>query len=116
NVQGMKWVWPGDVVPQSGMIADAWNFNIIRVNCRMYDSFWNGQNVSANAPYQTIESMQAIVDAFTPLKVVVMFEFHDRTGSYYTNNNLEDLKNSWREICDRWGDNPYVWFNIMNVP
>lgn len=116
NVQGMKWVWPGDVVPQASLIADAWKFNIVRVNCRIWDGYWNGQNVSANATYQTIESMQAIVDAFTPLKVVVMFEFHDRTGSYYENNDLEELKEYWRQICTRWGNNPYVWFNIMNEP
>jgi mannan endo-1,4-beta-mannosidase len=116
NVQGMKWVWPGNIVPQADLIINAWKFNIIRVNCRLYDGFWNGQNVSINAHYQTIESMQAIVDAFTPHKVVVKFEFHDRTGSYYAGNDLEDLKDAFREMSDRWGDNPYVWFNIMNEP
>jgi mannan endo-1,4-beta-mannosidase len=116
NVQGMKWVWPGNVVPQADVLINAWKFNIIRVNCRMYDSFWNGQNVSVNAHYQTVESMQAIVDAFTPHKVVVMFEFHDRTGSYYSGNDLEDLKDAFRDMCDLWKDNPYVWFNIMNEP
>jgi mannan endo-1,4-beta-mannosidase len=116
NVQGMKWVWPGNIVPQADLIADAWNFNIIRVNCRMEDAFWNGQNVSVNAHYQTIESMAAIVDAFTPRKVVVMFEFHDRTGSYYSGEQLEDLKDAHRQMATLWKDNPYVWFNIMNEP
>ena len=116
NVQGMKWVWPGDIVPQADQIINAWNFNFVRVNCRLYDGYWQGQNVSANAAYQTIASMQAIVDAFTPHKVVVNFEFHDRTGSYYTGEDLEDLKDAYREMSDRWGDNPYVWFNIMNEP
>jgi mannan endo-1,4-beta-mannosidase len=116
NVQGMKYGWPGNVVPQADLIINAWNFNIVRVNCRLYDHYWNGQNVSIGSHYQTIESMQAIVDAFTPHKVVVKFEFHDRTGSYYTGNDLEDLKDAFREMSDRWGDNPYVWFNIMNEP
>ena len=116
NVQGMKYGWPGDVVPQADLIINAWNFNFIRVGCRLYDHYWNGQNVSDNSHYQTIESMQAIVDAFTPHKVVVKFEFHDRTGNYYTGSELEDLKDAFREMSDRWGDNPYVWFNIMNEP
>ncbi len=116
NVQGMKWVWPGDIVPQADKIIDAWNFNILRVNCKLYDGYWQGQNVSINAAYQTIESMQAIVDAFTPQKVVVMFEFHDFTGGYYTGDALDDLKDAYRKMADLWGDNPYVWFNIMNEP
>jgi mannan endo-1,4-beta-mannosidase len=116
NVQGMKWVWPGDIVPQADHIINAWNFNILRVNCKLYDGYWEGQNVSINAAYQTIESMQAIVNTFTPHKVVVMFEFHDFTGGYYTSDALDDLKDAYREMADLWGDNPYVWFNIMNEP
>jgi len=116
NVQGMKWVWPGDPATQADLIANAWKFNIVRVNCKLEDGFWNGQNVSANAPYQTLESMETLVEAFTSQKVVVMLDFHDRTGSYYSGNDLENLKEAWREVCDRWGNNPYVWFNIMNEP
>jgi mannan endo-1,4-beta-mannosidase len=116
NVQGMKYGWPGDIVPQADKITDGWKFNILRVNCRLYDHYWDGQNVSVNSHYQTIESMEAIVDAFTPHNIVVMFEFHDRTGSYYSGNDLEDLKDAFRDMCDLWSDNPYVWFNIMNEP
>lgn len=116
NVSGMKWGWPGNPVNHVTKIVDDWGFNMVRVNCRMYDFFWNEQNVSANSPFQTILDMQPIVDAFTSRNVVVMFEFHDATGSYYEGDPLYDLMDAWRDIIAYYGDNPYVWFNIMNEP
>ncbi len=116
NVSGMKWGWPGNPANQVTKIVDDWGFNMIRVNCRLYDYYWNGQNVSANSPFQTILDMQPIVDAFTSRNVVVMFEFHDQTGSYYKDDKLYDLMDAWRDVIDLYGDNPYVWYNIMNEP
>lgn len=116
NVSGMKWVWPGNPVPHAAAIADHWGFNLIRVNCRLVDAYWNGENVSQNSPFQTILSMKPIVDEFTARNVVVMFEFHDKTGSYYLGSDLEMLKNAWRDVMRLYGNNPYVWFNIMNEP
>jgi mannan endo-1,4-beta-mannosidase len=116
NVSGMKWGWPGNPVSHVNKIVDDWGFNLIRVNCRMYDYYWDGKNVSANSPFQTISDMQIIVEAFTTRNVVVMFEFHDATGSYYEGDRLYDLMDAWRDIIALYGDNPYVWYNIMNEP
>lgn len=116
NVQGMKWVWPGDILDHLDLVTKAWKFNTVRVNCKLYDGYWNGENVSVNAAYQTIEEMTALVDSFTKRKVVVMLDMHDKTGGFYEGSDLEDMKDAWREICDRFGENTYVWFNIMNEP
>lgn len=108
NVSGMKWGWPGNPASHVNKIVDVWGFNMVRVNCRMYDYYWNGKNVSANSPFQTILDMQPIVEAFTSRNVVVMFEFHDATGSYYKGDRLFDLMDAWRDIIAYYGDNPYV--------
>ena len=116
NVQGMRFGWPDDVALEAGAIASTWGFNAVRVNCFLGTAYWDGQPVSQNSHYQTIASMDALVQAFTSRGVVVIFEWHDRTGGYFEGAALEELKQAMRTLCDRHGSNPYVWYNVMNEP
>ena len=116
NIHGMKYGWDGDVGKHVDLIVKHWRFNCVRINCRLTDKMWQGQNVSRNSAYQTLEQLDRLITAFTDRKVVAIIEWHDRTGKYYEGDLLEDLKTAHRALCDRYGQNPYVWFNVMNEP
>lgn len=114
NINGPNWVWPDDMTQDVHLknIVDCWKFNLVRVNSLLYVT---------NKPYpqfQDNNDTDKLVNAFTRRGVVVMFEAHDKTGSYYTSDDgsLQDLKNCYRELAKKYKNNPYVWFDVMNEP
>lgn len=93
-------------------IKNAWRFNTVRVYTRLAGD-------AANYPADAF--MDRYVNAYTlsAPKVVVVFECHDFSGSYYrdtTSPSKADLLAFWRRAANRYKGNPYVWFNIMNEP
>jgi len=116
NVQGMRYGWSGNIVNDVNAIVDVWGMNTIRVNCAIGTMYWQGTDVSVFSYYQTIPEMDAIVNAFTARGVVVMFEWHDKTGDYFEGQDLVNLKNSFTQLANRHKNNPFVWYNVMNEP
>jgi len=107
NVNGPHWPWNRATLQDIDLITNVWNFNTIRVNCfPSLAHIFPNNNVN----------LDQIVSAFTSRKVVVQIENHDFTGKYPNAAELEILKNWWVDLANRFKNNSYVWFNIMNEP
>lgn len=88
-----------------------WGFNTVRVPNYLLGSY--NQPAPADDNYATNHN---IVNAFTSQGAVVIFDAHDRIGSYYEGEDFETLKAYWRDMAREFADNPYVWFNLSNEP
>ena len=106
NVNGPKWPWDRPTIPDAGLIADVWKCNIVRVNCWPEFVVNNLNNLD----------LDGIVNAFTAKKVVVMLEDHHFTGRYPTPAELTTATNWWVTQANKYKNNAYVWFNLMNEP
>jgi hypothetical protein len=107
NVNGPYWPWSRPTAPDADLIAGAWKFNTVRVNCF--------PSLRGTFP-QNNPNLDEIVNALTGRKVVVQLENHDFTGKYPADAQLDDLKAWWVDLANRFKNNPYVWFNVMNEP
>lgn len=110
NVSGMNWVWSRPTVPDADLIVDCWAFNLVRVNSFLFTDEQPWPQVNVN------NDLDAIVNTFTQRGIVVVFEAHDRIGSYYQGEDLAALVNWYIDLANRYKDNPYVWFDVMNEP
>ncbi len=114
NVHGYNTPWPVDTLNEIDLIADVWKFNSVRLYARINPDYNNG-----NGNQKDMNYFHALIDEFTARKVVVMIEVHDQTGKYFTEDtvpSLQDLKTFYQGLAQRYKDNTYVWFNIMNEP
>jgi len=123
NVNGPGWCWSRDTLKDLELLIDVWKFNSIRL-CAC--TVWGDRAAENN------KDLDAIIKGFTERRIVVMLELHDYTGNwpplendggYITTDSdheiirpLRDLKAWWGDKAERFKDNPYVWFNIMNEP
>jgi hypothetical protein len=107
--------WAGhDSTPDASLIADAWGFNLVRVNCLPMTAPVN--------PGAGID-MDAMVKAFTTDRIaagkqplVVMIEPHESTDRYFEGAELQNVTAWFRDLGNKYRDNPYVWFNVGNEP
>jgi mannan endo-1,4-beta-mannosidase len=114
NVGGPTYSWDRKTSQDLEWIKDVWNFNCIRTNSYVIRSENKG-----GWPLYPGESLEKIVDTYTPHGIVVMHEAHDFTVELFnqaTDAEFEKLKEYWRGVATKFKDNPYVWFNIMNEP
>ena len=121
NVNGPGWAFSRDTLQDIDLIADVWKFNAVRLCAATRWDTW-----AANHN----KDLDALVKAFTQKRIVVMLELHDYTGIWppleddkgYTTPQgdiirpIGDLKKWWVDKAERFKDNPYVWYNIMNEP
>lgn len=110
NVNGQNWVWERPTMWDVDSIANCWNFNLVRVNSFLFTGQVRWQQYTAN------NNFDEIVNAFTSRGIVVVFEAHDRIGSYYQGGDLDVLVNWFTDLANRYKNNPYVWFDVMNEP
>ena len=110
NVNGYNWVWDRSTTGDAASMDNCWNFNLVRVNSFLFSGRIQWQQYSAN------NNLDAIVNAFTSRGIVVMFEAHDHIGSYYQGSDLDTLVTWFTDLANRYRNNPYVWFDIMNEP
>jgi len=73
---------------------NTWGFNTIRVPNYLLNTY--DQPHPESDEYLT---SHRIVDAYTSQGTVVMFDAHDRIGSYYEDADLEVLKDYWRDMA-----------------
>ena len=107
NINGPDYGWPGNTPSYVNLVADCWNFNTVRVNVRLL-----GGKIS----YEENGTIEEIIDTYTGRGLVTMVEAHDHTGSYYEGEDLEILKDYYRDLATKYKNNSYVWFNVMNEP
>lgn len=110
NVSGYNWVWTRKTVNDVDLIANCWNFNLVRVNSFLF----TGQ--VPYTQYDVNNNLDEIVNAFTERGIIVVFEAHDRIGSYYEGDDLTTLVAWFTDLANRYKNNPYVWFDVMNEP
>ncbi len=110
NVNGYNWVWPRSTVNDAHLIVDCWNFNLVRVNSFLF------MGESKYPQFTTNNDLDAIVKTYTQRGIVVVFEGHDRIGSYYSGDDLTTLVAWFTDLAHKYKDNPYVWFDVMNEP
>ncbi|REE85139.1 fibronectin type III domain protein [Paenibacillus taihuensis] len=117
-MNGPRWPWLRDTIQDADLITNVWKFNTVRVNMFPKMENWN---IAGNM------DLDAIVATFTSRHVVTMIEDHDFTGSYpaaagITNSDgsysmsLAEISAYWVDLANKYKDNPYVWFNLMNEP
>jgi hypothetical protein len=110
NVNGYNWVWQRKTVADVDLITNCWKFNLVRVNSFLF---------VGDVPYPQFtdnNNLDEIVNTFTQRGIVVVFEGHDRIGRYYRDNDLKTLVDWFTDLANRYKDNPYVWFDVMNEP
>jgi mannan endo-1,4-beta-mannosidase len=110
NVNGQNWVWNRSTVNDAALIDDCWNFNLVRVNNFLFTGRVEWPQYTDN------NDLDAIVQAYTSRGIVVMFEAHDETGWYYEGADLNSLVSWYTTLAQRYRNNPYVWFDVMNEP
>ena len=88
-----------------------WGFNTIRV-----PNYLLGGYEQPHPELDDYMTNHRIVDAYTSQGTVVIFDAHDRIGSYYEEEDWEILKDYWRDMAQEFKDNPNVWFNLHNEP
>ncbi|MBI1280684.1 MAG: cellulase family glycosylhydrolase [Anaerolineaceae bacterium] len=110
NVNGYNWVWTRSTVNDVHLIADCWAFNLVRVNSFLF------MGESKYPQYTNNNDLDAIVKTYTQRGIVVVFEGHDRIGSYYQGDDLTALVAWFTDLARKYKDNPYVWFDVANEP
>jgi hypothetical protein len=108
NINGPGYGWPGKTPDQVDNIK-RWGFNSIRLNVRQL-GLDNKQTYAENG------TIDAIVEKFTSQRIVVMIEPHERTGKWYSSDELNKLVNWHKGLASKYKDNPYVWLNVSNEP
>ena len=115
NVMAYNAAWPVTALEDLELFK-LWNFNFARLYTRLDDNYVTGGGPGHN---KDLNYLHRIIEAYTAEGIVVMIEVHDFTGSYYTDvttPSLTDLANFHASLAERFIDNPYVWFNVMNEP
>jgi len=110
NVNGYNWVWTRNTVNDAHLIVDCWAFNLVRVNSFLF------MGESKYPQYTNNNDLDAIVKTYTERGIVVVFEGHDRIGSYYVGDDLTTLVAWFTDLARKYKDNPYVWFDVANEP
>lgn len=90
NINGPKFGWPGNTAGYVSLVADCWKFNAARVNVNLFDG---------KISYRENGAIEQIIDTYTYRKIVTIIAAHDRTGSYYQENELEALKTYYYRLA-----------------
>ena len=123
NVNGPGWAFSRDTLQDISLITDVWKFNTVRVCAAMGWKRAESHN----------KDLDSIIKAFTDKGIVTILEVHDYTGVYPPDTPNEQYKMDgsfvvkrlpsktelikwWIDKANRFKDNSYVWFNIMNEP
>lgn len=111
NLNGSEWGWNAQTAPIAELVAKTWKLNTIRLNC-----YVPGVRPSKYPSYQDNNDEKTIIESYTRLSLVVILEAHNWTGVYPTDEELPSLIAWHVERAQKYKDNPYVWFNVMNEP
>lgn len=106
NINGIRWIWPGIMTRAEHLlkIVNGFKFNAVRVP------------VSFKASEFDDNTVEDIVAEYTSRGIVVIFDAHDKGGSYYEGTELDTVKDFFRDLATTYKNNPYVWINVQNEP
>ncbi|WP_375754406.1 glycoside hydrolase family 5 protein [Corallococcus exercitus] len=100
--------------------AAKWGWNLVRINGAQlahpeYNTFGL---VSGDKSKPNFDKIDRIVQAFTAKKIVVMLEFHDKvwSGGKTDATKLAQTRDAWAALAQKYKNNTYVWFNLLNEP
>lgn len=110
NISGYNSVWSRKSIRDIELIDQCWNFNLVRINNWMFKGRIEYEQHEVN------NNIDELITDFTRRGIVVVLEAHDFIGGYYEGEDLEVLIDWFTEYAERYRDNPYVWFDIMNEP
>lgn len=111
NVNGPHMWWPGATIGYANIAKDRWNWNAIRlITC--YDGCLTGYNWSTN------NDLDALVEEYTSKKIVVVIDNHQaghtQNQPYNPTYASQSDINWWKDVANRFKNNPYVWFELGN--
>jgi mannan endo-1,4-beta-mannosidase len=120
NMNGYHWGWSKETAPLVDMLADAWRFNCIRLNCYVkgHHRRTDSQTGEPSTTYTVNNNLDEIIRVYTEKKVVVQIVGHDWTCRGFdvreSPEELDSLLMFYLPLAERHKDNPYVWFNPVN--
>lgn len=93
-------------------VRDGWRANTVRLNaCLPEGCPYTGVHNERN------DDLDAIVEEYTGQGIVVIVALHQvEPGTWPSDDTLDAMAAWWRDVALRHGDNPYVWFNLLNEP
>ncbi|ATB34355.1 hypothetical protein MEBOL_007857 [Melittangium boletus DSM 14713] len=100
--------------------AVKWGWNLIRINGAQlpHANFNTYGLVSGTASNGNFAKIDRIIQAYTSKKIVVLIEFHDKvwSGGTIDATKLNQTKEAWIALANKYKNNTYVWFNLINEP
>jgi hypothetical protein len=126
NANGPRWPWSRSTLQDIEVIADLWKFNTVRLNAFPRMEYHGVPEHNGN--------LDELIDWYTKKGLVIMIENHDSTGVYPKAEaqlipdpmsssgtivripSLDEVTAWWVDKANRYKDNPYVWFNLLNEP
>lgn len=112
NVNGPNSWWNGYTAGNASIAKDRWHWNVIRLKT-CYD---NTACPLAGVRSTVNNDMDAIINDYTSKKIVVQIALFQYTGGFPEGTELTKASNWWVNIANKYKDNPYVWFNLLNEP
>lgn len=108
---GYTFNWNGTGTGRSEDVLK-WGWNTVRVN-NICSPPSDGPTVA-----QLNAGIDAFIDEYTAKKIVVMIDCHDVTGKNPTptSSALGPIYAFQEHVAQKYKDNPYVWFNVLNEP
>lgn len=108
NIPGPNYWDTREITQDSDAIINKWKFNSVRINTRILCE--TGKGSDAN------NDLNKIISTFTKKKIVTIIAVHDKTGNHFFGKKLEKLKEFYKNLAQKYKNNYYVWFDIMNEP
>ncbi len=105
DVSGPGLWWPGKVINDTDKLLNCWKFNLMRV-CISYNGALGDHN-----------TLDEIVNYFTPKKIVVVIATTDNPTAHWTDaqfNSPTGAYQTWlKNTASKYKDNPYVWYSVV---
>jgi hypothetical protein len=102
----------GRSAEQAEVLADVWKVNTVRLNICLPEGcpYTNVQN-------QHNDDLDALIEEYTSEGLVVMLALHQvKPGEWPEGDTLDRMAAWWHDVALRYGDEQYVWFNLVNEP
>jgi hypothetical protein len=107
--------------------VQAWGWNTLRLSsCLPGGCPASLTGCGASCDYFPAPALDNIINTYTRAHIVTMVELHDYTNPNYSSSPDQDVSadpttdprvmNFWVNMAQKYKNDPYVWFNILNEP
>lgn len=102
----------GKTAGQAEVVRKAWRANTVRLNaCLPRGCPYTGVRNTHN------DDLDALIDEYTDQGLVVVLALHQvQPGKWPAAGELDEIEAWWIDKARRFGDEPKVWFNLLNEP